>query len=156
MRTRLNLLAVTAITVTASLSACSDSKVYDHYEHTPLAGWEKNDLLSFSVPAAKEDGLYTTDLGLRINATYPFMSLTLIVDQHILPADTTVSDTLSCDLIDTDGKTHGQGVNFYQYQFHISQLPLHQGDSLQVSVRHDMKREILPGISDIGLIVERK
>ncbi len=152
----MNLLAMTAISVIASLSSCNDNKVYDHYEHTPLAGWEKNDRLSFSVPAAKEDGVYTTDLGLRINATYPFMGLTLIVDHHILPADTTVSDTLHCDLIDTNGNTCGQGVNFYQYQFHVGEIPLHQGDSLQVSVRHDMKREILPGVSDIGLIVERK
>ncbi len=152
----MTLLAVTAIAVTASLSSCNDKKVYDHYEHTPLAGWEKNDRLSFSIPAAEEDGVYTTELGLRINATYPFMGLTLIVDQHILPADTTLSDTLHCDLIDTNGNTRGQGVNLYQYRFRIGEHPLHQGDSLQVSVRHDMKREILPGISDIGLIVERK
>lgn len=155
MRT-LALLAATALAVTVSLSSCNDNKVYDHYEHTPLAGWEKNDRLSFSVPAAKEDGTYTTDIGLRINATYPFMGLTLIVDQHILPTDITISDTLHCDLIDTDGNTRGQGVNFYQYQFHVGEQALHQGDSLQVSVRHDMKREILPGISDIGLIVERE
>lgn len=31
------------------LSACSGSTVYDEYAHTPIAGWEKNDTLSFEV-----------------------------------------------------------------------------------------------------------
>ena len=30
------------------LSACSGSTVYDDYAHTPIAGWEKNDTLSFA------------------------------------------------------------------------------------------------------------
>ena len=31
---------------------------------------------------------------------------------------------------------------------------MNQGDSIHITVRHDMKREILPGVSDIGVKVE--
>lgn len=134
-----------------SLTSCDSKKVYDTYEHTPIAGWEKSDLLSFSIPKVATSGTYSTDLGLRVNESYPFMSVTLIVEQHILPSDKTVTDTLKCSLIDEKGNTTGQGVNLYQYRFHVSDLPLQAGDSLQVKVRHDMKREILPGISDVGI-----
>jgi len=37
------------------LSACSGSTVYDEYAHTPIAGWEKNDTLSFEVSPKQKD-----------------------------------------------------------------------------------------------------
>lgn len=143
-------IATAAIAVVAFYS-CSDNRVFDTYKNTNLSGWEKNDTISFSIPALKESGAYDSELGLRINESYPFMGLTLIVEQRIFPADTTVSDTLKCRLIDNLGNTNGQGVSYYQYRFHIRTMELKQGDSLQVSIRHNMKREILPGVSDIGM-----
>ena len=46
------------------LSACSGSTVYDEYAHTPIAGWEKNDTLSFEVSPLLEPGHYKQSLGL--------------------------------------------------------------------------------------------
>ena len=57
------------------LSACSGSTVYDEYAHTPIAGWEKNDTLSFEVSPLLEPGHYKQSLGLRITGAYPFMGL---------------------------------------------------------------------------------
>ena len=45
----------------------------------------------------------------------------------------------------------GHGISTYQYNFHLTTLTLNEGDSLHIAVRHNMKREILPGISDIGI-----
>lgn len=133
------------------LASCMQDVVYDKYESTPLSGWEKNDTLSFSVPHMQRNGDYDVGLGLRINTLYPFMGLTLIVEQTVFPAQERRIDTLDCKLIDKNGKSLGQGVSYYQYNFPINHWALKQGDSLQVYVRHDMKREILPGISDIGI-----
>lgn len=133
------------------ITACNDRKVYDKYEHTPITGWEKNDTLVFDVNRAKANGTYLAELGLRINESYPFMGLTLIVEQRIMPADTTVIDTLKCNLTDRKGNYKGTGVLYYQYEFPVAQLQLQEGDSLHICVRHDMKREILPGISDVGM-----
>lgn len=136
--------------VAGMLAACTGNKVYDKYEHTPIAGWEKNDSLTFDIPRMKAPGTYQAQLGLRINGAYPFMGLTLIVRQTVYPGQRTRTDTLRCQLIDENGNAYGQGVNFYQYHYLVNALTLRQGDSLHVSVRHDMKREILPGIADVG------
>lgn len=135
----------------ALLSSCTNGLVYDQYHHTPLAGWEKNDTLFFDVARLQEAGLYTTDLGLRINGSYPFTGLTLIVTQTILPQRQTRRDTVNCELMTSRGTIKGQGLSYYQYTYHVASLKLQKGDSLHVSVRHDMKREILPGISDVGI-----
>ncbi|MBP7359673.1 MAG: gliding motility lipoprotein GldH, partial [Prevotella sp.] len=47
------------------------------------------------------------------------------------------------------------GISYYQYNFNISHIELHKGDSIHVCIRHNMKREILPGISDVGFSLGR-
>ena len=83
------------------------------------------------------------------------MGLTLIVEQQTWPTGYMRSDTLSCNLIDEDGTILGEGISFYQYNFPMNNITLTEGDSLHVSIRHNMKREILPGISDIGLTLRK-
>lgn len=138
------------------LVACNDSTVYSHYRHVPVSGWEKNDDLLFTVPPVKQDGLYSEELGIRIDNTYPFMGLTLIIDQTVFPSLEMRSDTMNCSLIGKDGVVKGKGVSHYQYVFPLATQTLHKGDSLSIVIRHDMKREILPGITDIGMILSRQ
>lgn len=140
----------------ACFSACNGKKIYHGFDHTPLAGWEKNDTLLFSVPRLTTGGEYSSDLMLRINETYPFMGLTLIVEQKVIPGGMTYCDTLKCRLMNEKGYSKGQGISYYQYVFHVNEMSLEQGDSLQISIRHDMKREILPGISDVGMKITRR
>ena len=58
---------------------------------------------------------------------------------------------IDCDLISEEGGIEGDGISFFQYQFSIRDLSLHQGDSIHVSLTHNMKREIMPGVADVGL-----
>lgn len=133
--------------------SCNDGKVFDQYVHTPIAGWEKNDTLTYNVPSVAQTGVYQSWLGLRIGDNYPFTAITMIVEQHILPADTVIRDTLNCKLTDAEGNYNGNGLNSYQYSFPITEMQLQQGDSIYVRIRHNMKREILPGISDVGIAI---
>ena len=59
------------------LASCFQRTVYDEYAHTPIAGWEKNDTLSFEIPPILTTGYYQENLGLRITGAYPFTGLTL-------------------------------------------------------------------------------
>jgi len=147
-----NLLLATAVLL---LVACTGRKTYDHFEPTPLSGWERNDSLFFSVPRTDLPGIFAMEAGVRIDNTYPFMALTLIIEQKITPGNRTKADTLACKLIDNHGIALGQGINLYQYKFRVSNVKLNYGDSLTVIVRHDMKREILPGICDVGISLSR-
>lgn len=150
MRKTFSTLIMGIIAATA-LQSCNESKVYDKYDHTPLSGWEKNDTLRFDIPRLTADGMYESTLGLRITDNYPFMGLTLIVEQRLMPADTIFTDTVKCELTDRNGKTRGKGVSYYQFRCPVTKMQLSKGDSLHIRVRHDMKREMLPGISDVGI-----
>lgn len=137
-------------------TACKNKTTYSHYEHVPILGWEKNDTLSFVIVPIKQSGLYQEQIGIRINGSYPFMGLTLIVEQTRFPSMETHNDTLNYELIDKEGNVKGKGVSHYQYSFPLKMLSLQENDSLSINIRHDMKREILPGISDIGISLTKQ
>ena len=150
---KLKWLCCLCIILVSFVVSCTGNKVYDHYNHTPVTGWEKVDTLKFNVPKLAKGGRYATDLGLRINGRYPFISLSLIVEQMVFPGRHTHVDTLNCSLMSDKGKIKGQGIGSFQYHFRISEMALKAGDSLHICVRHDMKCEIIPGISDVGIEV---
>ena len=141
--------------VTVLMTACKRQTIYNHYEHTPVDGWERNDTLSFNIGPTADSGDYQEEVGLRITALYPFMDISLVINQTILSTGTTWSDTLNCALTDEQGSAIGNGVSQYQYRYPLKRLSLNKGESLYITVRHDMKREILPGITDIGLIMRK-
>ena len=142
--------------VAVGITSCNRKTVYAHYEHTPMQGWDKSDTLAFDIPAVKQAGAYKEDIGLRVVNTYPFQGLSLVIKQTILPSGYVHSDTVNYTLFDRRGNTKGHGVSFYQFQFHFNTLQLREGDSLHICVKHNMKREIMPGISDVGIRVDRE
>ena len=107
-----------------ALAACHTNTVYDHYNHTLIDGWDKNDTLIYHVPKIKEGGVY--DGRIRV-------------------------DTLNCKFSDCDGFHMAHGISHSQYCFPIARLQLNANDSLSINVRHDMKRDLMPGISDVGI-----
>lgn len=150
------IIVLSILTVAATLTSCNRKTVYDHYMHTPIVGWEKNDTLSFYVSPMTESTTYTEELGLRVNGAYPFMDLCLVVEQRIIPSNIVLRDTVNCKLADDNGQMKGHGISFYQYNIPITELQLSEGDSIEVFIRHNMKREILPGISDVGIKLSKK
>lgn len=138
------------------LMSCDNRTVFSHYESTSVRGWERNDTLSFYLEPMQETNLYAEEIGVRITGDYPFKGLSLIVEQTILPSNATIIDTLSCNLVDDAGHAYGKGINHYQYLFPLTTLKLNKGESVYVAIRHCMKREILPGITDIGLTLSCK
>lgn len=137
------------------LLACSRGNVYVCYHHVPSGGWDKNDTLTYDVPPLPS-GRYREEVGLRIDRSYPFTSLSLVVKHIVLPSGYVHYDTLTCRLVDNNGKFRGQGVSLYQHTFHLNTLQLHDGDSLHVSIKHNMKREVMQGVSDVGIRLDRE
>ena len=84
------------------------------------------------------------------------MKLSLVIEQTKLNTQERRKDTLNCVLVDENGHLLGQGISRFQYVFNLSTLHLQKDDSLHISIRHDMKREMLPGITDIGVHISKE
>ena len=152
MRNKLILLLMVA----AGFVACGHQTVYHHYEHMPSNGWEKNDTIKFSIGPVKLAGSYYEDVELRTDGDFPFQGLTLIIKETVYPKGETTEQALNCNLVDERGEISGSGVNYFQYRFPHRDLQLNEGDSVEISITHNMKREILPGVADLGIRLTKK
>lgn len=151
-----HLLRVALLAAVVLFSACNRQKVYSHFQHVSATGWEKTDTLFFDIPPLAEDGTYQEVLELRIDNAFPFQSLTLEVVQTILPRGEQNTYTKTCPLIDGKGNMKGAGVSFFQYTFPIDNIHLNCDDSIHISLIHNMKREIMPGVSDVGITLTKQ
>ena len=94
----------------------------------------------------KEAGTYHEDIGIRTDISFPFQSLALVVSQDIYPRKEHRQTVKNCVLYDKTGKERGNGISRFQ----------NVGDSLRICITHNMRREMMTGISDIGFILTKK
>ena len=144
------------VCIVMGISSCDTHTPYYHYAHTPIDGWEKNDTLQYNVEPLKIGGEYLTTVGLRINGAYPFRKLYLIMEQVIHPSLQHRTDTICFDVTSKEGRFTGNGISYFQYTVPVCKEILQEKDSIHIIIRHAMKRDILPGISDVGVKLERK
>lgn len=158
MTKRIHSIALTAVMAIAiiAVAACNDTTVYHHFENTPDTGWGKADTLLFVVPPLAEPGRYAQQVDLRINEAYPFTTLSLVIAQRVFPGNRMKRHTLHCHFSESDAMMRRRGISYYKYSFSLPDVDLRRGDSLRIYIRHDMKRDILPGVSDIGIKMVRK
>ena len=142
---------MTILAVALAVAGCDRKTIYHHYEPTSLSGWEKDDTLFFSMKPATQAVILHRVIELRTDDSYPFRNLSLIVEQTTFPSQLIRRDTLDCQLMTPDGIVLGWGVTLHQYRFRLPDISLTEGDSLCLSIHHNMRRETLPGIADVGI-----
>lgn len=133
------------------LCGCQRQVAYHQFRHIFEPGWDKTDTLHFDITPLKGDGHYRLDAELRTDKDYPFRQLTIQIDQTVYPSEERFHDVIDCNLINEEGTIEGDGISLFQYQFPIRQLSLRQGDSIHISLTHNMKREIMLGVTDVGV-----
>lgn len=138
------------------VTACQRMPVYSRYAPVAVTAWEKAEALTFDVAPITADGTYAQHIGLRTTSDYPFTGLSLVIEQQVGRLGKSVTDTLACPLTNPEGAPLGKGIGHYQYLFPLRQHHLAKGDTLHVRIRHNMKRETLPGITDVGVVLFRQ
>ncbi|MBQ7421847.1 MAG: gliding motility lipoprotein GldH [Prevotella sp.] len=133
------------------LEACQKNRTFDHYEHTQLSGWERNDTLLFDIPPQKA-GTYELNIGIRATQTFPYKSVCLIIERTVFPNMETRKEIVRCPIIDDYGLLIGKnGISNSELSYHLADITLQEHDSMHIKLHHCMRRETLPGISEIGI-----
>ncbi len=142
--------AICLLTLLLTLGACKPDVMFHQYQHITDNKWDKGDTIYFNIPPVKASGLYREEVNLRISKEYPFLSLSLLVRQAILPQKKYQSNVINCDLISDKGDMKGDGITLFDSQFLVRDIHLNSGDSICIAVIHNMKRETMAGIADVG------
>lgn len=150
---RIPLALLLAASIIVGMAACDSVPVSYAYRSTPVNGWEPKDTLSFPIDTIGRTGRYAMSVGVRTTALFPFQSLWLVVKQQWHQTSAGKLDTVVCRFTNTTGDPANHGLSLNQFEFPFDTLHLQRGDRGHITVRHIMRRDILPGVSDIGIIM---
>lgn len=131
--------------------SCDTGVVYHRYHSVAAGGWEKRDTFRFTVDTIRSAGTYVTLLCLRATAAYPYQNLSVRAIQTRRPDGMALSRVLRLGIHDAHGAPQGDGITLYTYETVIDTVTLSPGDTLHVKVGHNMRRETMPGITDVGV-----
>jgi len=150
--------------VLLTLSSCIKGKVCQEYRHIDDNEWTRSDTVVFSVGKVKTDALCQMETGIRLTTDYPYSNLSVTATTILIPdtagvADSlkrntqTFRDTILITPYNEEGDVNGSGIRNYQLTTPFRKIQLHQGDSLHITLRHNMRLNILPGVNDVGMII---
>lgn len=145
------------IILIALFSACDKNKVFDQYKTLPQPGWHKDSLLVFELNVA--DTLHANNLyiNVRNDIKYKFSNLWLFIEIES-PDSTAKTDTFEIVLADPTGKWMGTGfggIKSNQIMYRRSAIFPVSG-MYKINIGHGMRSNLLKGINDIGVRVEKQ
>ena len=139
------------------LSSCNTADTaYHHYEHISDDGWENRDTLVFTVDTIRLYGDYTSYVCLRTHPDFPYRYLSLIVEQTDLRKGVRQKKEVRVEIVNEDGAQEGTGLTFRTYEVPLFKQWLGPGDSVRIAVKHNMTREQMPGIMNVGVKLKRE
>lgn len=141
-------LPLAIVAVATLVSSCYYRRVYYQFHPVSVAGWQNSDTLRFILPELS--GQFTLTVYVRTTNLYPYRNLSL----RVLDGDSTID--ASFVLADKNGKSKGQkGIGATEAKMELGRIEVNQKSSRELLVVHNMRRELLPGISDVGVSLDR-
>lgn len=139
------------------VTGCTDERQSYAFSHVAPSGWDSEDTLTMTADTLRRGGTYAVILCLRLTTTpptYPYTDITLAVTGHYAAQHhrtVTTTDTLHLTLTSERGDMQGRGTSLFQFDVPFDTLRLVPGCAPTFTISHLMRRDPLPGISDVGL-----
>lgn len=145
-----------AILISFFLVSCTQNDVYLKYQAIVPQGWSKDSIYTFDIPISDVKSSYNVYVNIRNRGEYPYQNVWLFLTKTS-PNKEQAKDTVECYLADQRGKWLGSGVGsvydmpvLYEQNIHFKTL-----GTYQYKIGHGMRDDMLIGINDIGMRVEK-
>ena len=138
-----------------SVVSCDRSYVCNSYQPVPVEGWESQDTITLLLDTVYHGGSYNVSVGIRSTHLYPYQCLWLLAELELNSPDTLIIDTLVCNITDAEGNFIGKGLSVYDNVYPMATINCKKGQSGRMRLRHIMRLNPLPGISDVGVVMEK-
>lgn len=130
--------------------------MFFQYKTLSASGWDKDSLLLFDVTIDDTLSTYNLYVNIRNSSIYSYQNFWFFTD-CISPKNVKLSDTTECYLADERGKWLGSGVGslFEMPVLMDKNVKFDTTGVYRYEIRHGMREDVLEGINDIGLRVEK-
>lgn len=138
------------------LTACNQKHIYNQYHSVDNNAWKSTDTVQFPFVIEDENSNYEYAISVRHSNDFEFSNLWLKVLVTGNGIDT--SFRYEIPLFKNDGKPFGKnsGSICTQTVPLKTNLPLYKKGKYQISIIQLMRKDPLNGISDIGILIDKK
>ena len=135
----------------------SCDRKYAAYSYCPtsVSGWNTQDTLRIDIDTIQESGSYSIAIGVRSTRFFPYQILWLQAELELESPRMAFRDTIDCRIADDKGNFLGKGLSLHENVYFLKTVVLHEGQYGRMKLRHIMRRDPLPGISDVGVIIKK-
>jgi gliding motility-associated lipoprotein GldH len=138
------------------VSSCDGGLVYEKNERIPGNKWNRFNIPVFDVEISDTLNPHNLLINLRNTGEYPNSNIFLFISATS-PGGAFIRDTIELVLAEPSGKWKGRGFgSIWQNQFTYRQnIRFREEGIYRFKVEQAMRNEELPGITDVGLRIER-
>lgn len=142
--------------ITGIIFSCDSNRVYDEYKQVARSQWHKDSLFVFEFPVTDTVMHYNMFLNIRNEVKYQYSNLWLFVE-IFQPGGMAVKDTFEIILADTSGKWLGKGLSGVRSHRTVYRRKVYfpSSGSYIIKIGHGMRPEVLKGIHDVGVRIEK-
>lgn len=135
-------------------SSCQDNLYYTCYQDLPQSEWDSNDTISFSIPSTEADLDVAVTLGVRSTPTYQYSDL--VARLEVLCDEKPLSSVPLTINLYADGQHPDDRTRLIDESYSRPQaLHLQAQHQYTIRITHLMSLNPVPGISSLGIIVEK-
>ena len=144
------------ITVVVLFISCDKNQIYDKFQPVPKSGWSKDSVLVFDIPVTDTMQNQNLYVNVRNDVRYKYSNLWLFIEV-IQPGSTELTDTFEITLADPSGKWLGEGFGGIKTRKAIYRRNVYfpVSGNYRINIQHGMREDILKGITDIGVRLEK-
>ena len=154
MRKIIQILA--GVAILATVLACQPKILHEEYRQIENRSWNKDSVLVFTVSVSDTLQNYNLLMNVRNDVDYKYANLWLFIEIR-QPDGQTLDDKFEITLADPSGKWLGEGFGGLKTREAIYRRNIFfpVSGEYTISVRQGMREDVLKGISDVGIRVEK-
>lgn len=139
------------------LSSCSNRMIYDESVVIPETKWDNKNIPYFDVNVEDTVSIYSFALNLRHMENYRYSNLYIFL-HTTFPNGNVTHDTIECTLAYPDGSWVGKGSGSMRSDKILlnPNLRFPLGGVYHFEIEQAMRDEVLKGIADIGISIEKQ
>lgn len=147
---------ITILLIVAGAVSCDRKRVFEAYKTLDEKGWNKDSVVVFKFPLTDTTRNHNLYVNIRNKGTYGYSNLWLFLSIGS-PDGKTVTDTVEFSLAEPSGRWKGSGIG----DLHDNQILYKKSvffpkkGNYTFSIKQGMRDNVLPGIRDIGLRIEK-
>lgn len=139
-----------------AMASCGNQKTLMHeFYAIDAEEWNISDSLHFEIDSVTSGGRCETTLEFRTNSNYPYRNISIVMAMALRNENRRIIKTLAYDFVDASGRKNGEGITYLTHRVPFCTTDIQTGDTVDIFIRHNMQDNILPGIADVGVLVEK-